>query len=327
MSSGADPYRVLGVAKTDDADTVKKAYRKLARKLHPDRGGDPEKLKQVNAAYEIVGDDKKRKLFDEFGHEAFRPGFDAEAARRFKNFSGFGGGGGAFDIEDLMKMFGAGGVGGAGGRGGSPFGGFGGPGPGAGFGGGRSRGPRRGQDVRATLEVSLQEMLEGSERKMTIGGSKAVTVRIPKGVRPGQSLRVPKKGLPGEDGGPPGDLLLEMVMSVHPLVRVDRDDLEIDLPITFSESLRGGSITVPTPTGTVKVTVPACSEAGTRLRLKGRGLPKGGKGTRQGDLYLILRPTPPEEGLGDDKEEMEALLDKLDEAYGEDLRSALSFDD
>lgn len=322
MSSGADPYRVLGVAKSDDADTIKKAYRKLARKLHPDRGGDPEKLKQVNAAYEIVGDDKKRKLFDEFGHEAFRPGFDAEAARRFKNFSGFGGGGASFDIEELMKMFGAGA---SGGGGGSPFGGFG--GPGGGFGGGRSRGPRRGQDVRATLELSLQEMLEGSERKLTIGGEKAVTVRIPKGVRPNQSLRVPKKGLPGEDGGPPGDLLLEMVMSEHPLVRVDRDDLEIDLAITFSESIRGGSVTVPTPTGTVKVTIPPCAEAGTRLRLKGRGLPKGGKGTRLGDLYLILRPTPPEDGLGETADELDEFLDKLDEAYGEDLRSALSFDD
>ena len=195
MSSidSGDPYKVLGVARDAQQDAIKKSYRKLARELHPDRGGDPEKLKRVNAAYHMVGNVERRKLYDEFGTEAFRPGFDAKAARSFRNFSGgFAGmnpgSGVPFDFEDIMNMF----VGGQGRqRRRSP------------------RGPRRGQDVRARLEVQLDEALHGGERKLTIGEGSSVTVRIPKGVREGQSLRLSKKGLPGSDGGPPGDLFLE----------------------------------------------------------------------------------------------------------------------
>ena len=301
-----DPYKVLGVARDDSQDAIKKAYRKLARKLHPDRGGDPEKLKRVNAAYHMVGDAKKRALYDEFGTEAFRPGFDAKAARSFRNFgggigSGFGGGHGAsFDFEDIMNMF----VGGQGRRRRAP------------------RGPRRGQDVRAHLDVSLGEALTGGERKLTIGEGSTVTVRIPKGVRPGQSLRLSKKGLPGVDGGPAGDLYLELTIAEHPLVRVDRDDLEMDLPLTFAESIRGGSITAPTPTGTVNVKIPPCAEAGTRMRLRGRGMPKGGTGTRAGDLYLILRPTPPCSGA----DGLNEVADALDAAYPDDVRKDLDFE-
>ena len=312
-----DPYRVIGVDKTAEATEIKKSYRKLARKLHPDRGGDPEKLKSVNAAYEILGDEDKRKLFDEFGHTAFRPGFDAEQARRFGSFRGFGGGGGpgggahSFDLDDIMNMFTGGGAGPRGGFGSSGMGGRG----RGGFGG---RGPRRGQDLQASVKVSLHEALHGGERQLTIGG-KDVTVRIPKGVRSGKRLRVGGRGSPGVGGGPAGDLLLEVEVASHPQVRVDRDDLEMDVPLTFVESLRGGSITVPTPTGSVNVRIPPRAEAGTRLRLKGRGLPPGGKGTRTGDLYLVLLPTPPDGELeGDD-------LDALEKAYTKDVRNGLGF--
>jgi DnaJ-class molecular chaperone len=315
-----DPYRMLGVDRKADAREIKKKYRGLARELHPDRGGDPEKLKQINAAYEIVGDEGKRKLFDEFGHMAFRPGFDAEQARRFGGFrGGFGGGGpggpggpGGFDLDDIMKMFtGAG----AGPRGGFDSFGVGGRPRGGGFG---RRGPRRGQDLQASVQVSLHEALEGGERKLTIGG-KETTVRIPRGVRTGKRLRVAGKGNPGSDGGPPGDLLLEVEVAPHSVVRVDRDDLEMDLPLTFVESLKGAAITVPTPTGKVKVKIPPRAEAGTRMRLKGRGLPPGGKGTRKGDLYLVLLPTPPDgEPDGDDLEALEA-------AYTVDVRAGLDF--
>ena len=304
-----DPYKVLGVAKDAEQDVVKKAYRKLAREMHPDRGGDPEKLKRVNAAYHMLGDVKKRKMFDEFGTEAFRPGFDARAARSFRNFGGgFGtpggpGPGAAFDFEDIMNMF----VGGQGRARRRP-----------------SRGPRRGQDVRAHLQVSLAEALHGGERKLSIGEGGSVTVRIPRGVRPGQSLRLSQKGLPGVDGGPSGDLFLEIAIADHPLVQVDRDDLEMDLPLTFPESIRGGTITASTPTGTVKVKIPPCAEAGTRLRLKERGMPKGASGTATGDLYLILRPTPPPVPPEDTR--FSEAIDALEAAYSEDVRKDLRFD-
>ncbi len=308
-SDSQDPYRILGVAPDANQDDIKKSYRKLARKLHPDRGGDPEKLKRVNAAYHMVGNVKKRKLYDEFGTEAFRPGFDADSVRSFRDFrggiggmGGFGGGPGAsFDFDDIMNMF----VGGQGRRR-RPA----------------SRGPRRGQDVRANLEVSLGEALAGGERKLTIGEGSTVTVQIPKGVRPGQSLRLSKKGLPGVDGGPAGDLYLEITIAEHPLVRVDRDDLEMDLPLTFAESIRGGTITAPTPTGTVNIKIPPCAEAGTRMRLRGRGMPKGGAGTVAGDLYLILRPTPPEAT----KDSLDELADALEAAYTGDVRKDLEFE-
>ena len=312
-----DPYRVLGVDKTADGAEIKKKYRKLARQMHPDRGGDPEKLKSVNAAYQIVGDEDQRKLYDEFGHAAFRPGFDAEQARRFGAFGGGGRGGPgpggfSFDLDDIMGMFTGGGSGPRGG-----FGGFGGGGPRRGGGFGR-RGPVKGEDLQAKVKVSLHEALHGGERQLPLGG-RDVTVRLPKGVRSGKRLRVGGRGNPGMDGGPPGDLLLEIEVANHHLVRVVRDDLEMDLPLTFVESLKGGSITVPTPTGSVKVRIPPRAEAGTKMRLKGQGLPPGGKGTRKGDLYLKLAPTPPDtEPDGDD-------LEALEKAYTKDVRAGLDF--
>jgi DnaJ-class molecular chaperone len=350
-SEPRNPYSVLGVGKGASQDSIKKSYRKLAKELHPDRGGDEDKLKEVNAAYEILGDEKKRKLFDEFGHVAFRPGFDAEQARAFAR--GFGGGGrggpfggaGGMDFEELLRAFGAAGGGGGpgagggragrGARGGSGgggggfsfdfgdlFGSGGGAGPGMGGFGARGfqRGPRRGADLNAHLHVRLRDALEGTQTQFGLPDASSVTVRIPKGVRTGQRLRVPGKGEAGVDGGPPGDLLLEITVEAARGVRVDRDDLEIEVPITFVESLRGGEITVPTPTGTVKLRVPPLAESGTRLRLKGRGLPAGGKGTRTGDLYLVLRPTPPKkapEGAG---------IEELEKAYSEDVRAGMRWD-
>lgn len=303
--SNPDPYRRLGVSRDAKSDEIKKAYRKLARELHPDRGGDAEKLKEVNAAWEILGDDGKRKLFDEFGHDAFRQGFDADQARAYKQqggFSPFGGSQGGMDFEDILSMFGGGRA-----RGG----------PGAGF----ARGPRRGQDVRASLSVGLGEALQGSERRFSVGNSGPITVRIPKGVRSGQTLRVPAKGGHGTDGGPAGDLLLEVQVTEHPLVVVDRDDLVMELPLTFVESILGGRIEVTTPTGPLTVKIPAGKPEGTRMRLKGRGLPPGGRGTRQGDLYLVLRPTPPTGEV----EGLDAALEALKAAYGDvDVRAQLA---
>lgn len=296
MTSPRDPYSVLGVPRNADPDAIKKAYRKLARELHPDRGGDAEKLKEVNGAWEVLSDPERRKTYDEFGADALRAGFDADAARRWKQQAGgFGGFQDGIDIDDLLGMFG-------------------------GRGGGFGRGPRRGRDARATLNISLREALEGGERSLSLGAGGQASVRIPKGIRTGQTLRVAGRGGPGADGGPPGDLLLDVEVGVHPLVRVDRDDLEMDLPLSFAEALRGGPVTVPTPGGkSITVRVPAGVEAGTRIRIPGHGLPAAGRGTRHGDLYLVVRPTPPRrlDGLDD-------VVDRLEAAYaGQDVREAL----
>lgn len=322
-----DPYSVLGVPRSADEDAIKKAYRKLAREHHPDRTrGDDRRFKEINAAYEMIGEPEKRKLFDEFGAAAFRPGFNADAARQFSRmgrgggFGGFHGGGGfpggggfgggfgpmgGVDLEELMRQFGGAG------------GGF---GPGAGVG----RGPRRGQDLHASLDVEIGEALLGGQRQFQASNGAEVTVRIPKGVRHGTRLRVAGKGGPGVDGGPAGDLILTVTLNVHPTLRVDGDDLEMDLPITFAESLLGAKVNLRTGRGTVTVRVPPHAEPGTRLRLKGMGLPKGGSDTREGDLYLVLRPTPPS-ATGPAVEEAAKLLASVQD--GETLRAHLNLGD
>ncbi len=326
-----DPYEVLGIPRTATEDEIKKAYRRLAKQHHPDKTkGDDKRFKEITAANDVVGDPEKRRLFDEFGAVSQRPGFNAEMARRFKGMGGsfgpegpqwggsggpsagaqgpFGGGagGGSFDFEDLLRQMMGGGFPGGGNAGGG-FGGF-------------SRGPRRGQDHHATIDVTLHEALQGGQRTFRLPQGADVTVRVPKGVRSGSRLRVPGKGSPGMDGGPAGDLLLEVQVLSHPRIRVDRDDLEIDVPITFAESLLGATIHLKSPRGIVSVKVPPRAESGTRLRLKAMGLPKGGVDTGEGDLYLVLRPSPPKEG-GPEVLEAATLLQALQS--GDDLRADL----
>ena len=323
MAQARDAYEVLGVGKDASQDDIKKKYRKLAREHHPDRtGGDDTKFKEINAAHAVLSDEEKRKLYDEFGYAAFRPGFDPAQARAFGGAFRGGPGAGGIDLDDLIKsMFGGGG-------GGFSFE-FGGPGggfqqrPGGGAFGRRAyaRGPRRGQDIKVPTQVSLVEAIEGTEASFMLPTGNKVKVRIPKGVRSGTVVRLRGKGGPGVEGGPAGDVLLVIEVLEHPYVRVDRDDLEMDVPLSFAESLRGGPITVPTPTGTVKVKIPPGAANGTRMRLRGRGLPKGGKDTLQGDLYLVLRPTPPSL---EDKDTAE-LVEQLEALYDTSPRDDLGF--
>lgn len=301
-----DPYKVLGVDRGADSATIRKAYKKLARQWHPDVNKAPgaeDRFKEINAAYDVVGDDDKRKLYDEFGEASLRPGFDANQARAWKQAGGargfggfdFGGGGGmgGADIDDLLgSLFGSGG-----------------------FSGGR---PMRGSDQQTEITVPFMTTVLGGEEHISIrrpdGQVETLRVPIPAGAQDGGRVRLRGQGLPPRGGGPCGDLLVILKVRPHPvLTRVD-DDLELEVPLTVKEALVGGSITVPTPTGDVKVTVPPRVKSGTRLRLKGRGIQK----KPPGHLYLVLRPTVPD---SDDPEVLEAA-ERLELAYG-DVRAGL----
>ncbi|MCB9696104.1 MAG: DnaJ domain-containing protein [Alphaproteobacteria bacterium] len=297
-----DPYAVLGVDRRADTDTIRKRYRKLAKEYHPDLNKDPkaeERFKEINAAYDIVGDEDKRKAWDEFGEASTRPGFNAEQARAWRSTGGgfgFGGGGpgaGGVDVEDLL---------------GSLFGG-----------GGGGRG-RRGQDQQVEIRVDFMTTVLGGERQVSLrrpdGTTEPVRVPIPAGARDGGKVRLKGQGLPPRGGGPCGDLIVILDVPDHPLLRREGDDLEMDVPITVLEALQGAAVTVPTPTGDVKVTVPAGARSGARLRIKGRGVQKRGT---PGDLYLVLRPTVPPST----DPEVIAAAERMEAAYTEDIRGAL----
>lgn len=278
-----DLYSVLDVAKTASDEEIRRAYRKLARKFHPDMnpGDKPAeaRFKEVSAAYDALTDPEKRKLYDEFGHEGLRSGFDAEQARAHRAWreSPRGGrrpfaeqftdqfGGEAFDFSDL-------------------FGGA------AGF---RVAG-MRGEDVVAVVELDLAQAIEGTEVSLRVparAGARAekddevVTVRIPPGAEDGSRLVVKGRGTPGAGKAPPGDLIIETRVRPHPHFRREGLDLYLDLPVTLDEAYSGADIEVPTPGGSVKLRVPGRSQQGRKLRLRGKGVARG---SRRGDLYVIL---------------------------------------
>lgn len=287
-----DPYKELGVARSASADEVKKAFRKLAKDLHPDKNpGDKaaeERFKRVTAAFDLLGDKDKRAKFD-------RGEIDADGREQFRGF----GGGGAQPGGGQGGFSGFGGAGGPGGRAGFEnidldelFGMFGGQ--------GRQRGARdftpKGQDVRATLEISLEDSITGATRRIQFSDGRTLDVAIPKGAGDGQVIRLRGQGAPGRMGEA-GDALIELKIAKHPLYRREGADLEMDLPISVPDAVLGGKVTVPTPEGKVSMTVPAGSNSGKVLRLKGRGGHSGGK---RGDLLarlVVTLPEPQDEAL------------------------------
>jgi curved DNA-binding protein len=284
-------YDTLGVAKTATADEIRKAYRKLARKHHPDvnpgSSAAETAFKNVSAAYEVLSDDKRRKAYDEFGEDSLKGGFDPDKAREYARWqntrqqrSSRFTDEGPVDF-DFSELFG---------------------------GGGRSRGgrtgPMRGQDVEAQVEIDLRQAIEGTELNADLPGHGNVRVRIPKGADTGSVLRVPGKGAPGRNGGPAGDLLITTILRPHPLLRRDGLDLYLTLPVTIDEAYSGASIDVPTFDGSVVLKIPPRSQQRAKLRLRGKGVPRKDE---RGDMIVELDVRMP---------------DRADEALADALRAA-----
>ena len=332
-----DFYATLGVAKDADAATIKKAYRKLARTLHPDQNaGDAkaeERFKDVGEAYAVLSDPEQRQQYDQIramthGGARFTAGGPGGSGGFEDLFSGmFGGGGGPNvrfttsggrggaqpDLEDLLGgLFGGGfpgGGAGAGGQGryaGQGYDGFGAP-----------RGPRRGQDVEAAVTLGFRQAVTGDTVHLT-GPTGPVTTKIPAGVKDGQKIRLRGKGHPGDPGGPAGDLILHVTVTPHPVFGRDGNNLTVDLPVTFAEAALGATVSVPTLTGNpVRVKVAPGTPSGRVLRVRGRGV-ETAKGT--GDLRATVQVVVPQRLSDAARTALEALA--ADEA-GVDPRADL----
>ncbi len=299
-----DYYQELGLRRGATPDEIKRAYKKLATQLHPDKNpGDAkveERFKAVNRAHQVLSDEKRRKLYDEFGEDGLREGFDPEMQRAY------GGRGRTVNFQDIF-----GGSARGGGAGGDLFGDL--------FGGGR-RGAAgfamRGSDLASDVEVSFVEAVTGATRRLTQGGEE-VSVRIPAGAQDGDKVRVKGHGAPGAGGGPAGDLVLRIRVAPHPHFERDGLDLQLELPISVAEAFHGAKVRVPTPHGDVTLTVPEGAQSGQRARLKGRGVKRKDK---VGDLYVRFSVQLPKERTP----EVEQAIATLAAATGE-VRGGLTF--
>lgn len=375
-----DLYEVLGVARGASADELKKAYRRLAKKFHPDVNpgdkGAEEKFKEVSAAFEVLGDEKKRAMYDEFGADAAKLGFDPEKAKQYRAYrqqAAGAPGGMNFDFGDV-------------GEGGFDFGDIFGDIFGRTSGGQRRRAnvPEEGEDIEGQVEIDLREAVLGATRTVTVqkpttcevckgtgarGGKRAtcptchgsgkarvsrgplsfagtcptcggsgevgdacrncggagvvntrvnLEVKIPAGVETGSRVRLSGQGAAGRHGGAPGDLYIVVQVREHPRVTRAGDDLELQLPVTIAEAMLGAEVSLPTFEGTVQLKVPAGSQSGKKLRLRGKGVPHL-KGHGRGDLYVVLQVMVPE----DTGAEARRAAEKLAGLYTKDVRAEL----
>jgi DnaJ-class molecular chaperone len=286
-----NPYDVLGVAPTASSADIQKAYRKLAKKLHPDLNpGDKaaeEKFKEVSGAYDLLGDAEKRKRFDNGEIDAtgaerpqhhFYRDFAASDDGPYTNNSGFADFMESDDaLAELLRRS------------------------------ERARANRRGRDLHYQLPIDFAESITGANKRLTLPDGGTLDVTIPPGLVDGQILRLRGKGAPGAGKGSPGDALIEVEVLPDPRFTREGDDISLELPVSLSEAVLGGRIRVPTATGDVTVTVPKGSNTGTTLRLKGKGAPRRGGG--HGDQFVKLKvvlPRPPDP-------ELEAFVSKWDE--------------
>ncbi len=307
-----DPYQVLGVARDASETEVKKAFRKLAKKYHPDQSKDPkakERFAEVNDAYEIVGDAEKRKQFD-------RGEIGADGKPRFQGFGGFGGarpgvgprpGAGGFrwstsgaegaSMDDILgDILGRGGFGGRG--------------------AGRQSAAPRGSDVTATAAITLEQLANGEKARVELPTGRTLEFAVTPGVRPGQIVRLKGQGQPSALGGQPGDALVTIEFVPHPKFRPDGSNLRVDVPVPLEMAVLGGKVSVPTLKGTVAMTVPPGANGGRSFRLKGKGLPSAAGSS--GDLLVSLRIELPEQPDPELVALMEHWRDRAAEAVGDE---------
>ncbi|MFM8859983.1 MAG: DnaJ C-terminal domain-containing protein [Methylocystis sp.] len=284
-----DPYEVLGVSRASSGGDIKKAYRLLAKKYHPDRNRDDlkakERFSEISSAYEILGDETKKAQFDrgEIGSDGKPRGFEGFGAgpggfsqawrqngapggeQHFEfNFGGNRGGG----FEDFFDL----------------------------FGGGRRRGKaeaQRGEDVSATATVTLETLAKGGPVRVILPNGRTLEVKVPAGVEDGKQIRLRGQGQTGLGGNQPGDAIITIKLAPHPYFKVEGRDLKLELPITLYEAALGAKVAAPTLDGKVELAIPAGSNGGRALRLRGKGLPAA-DGKTAGDLYVVLRPVLPE---------------------------------
>jgi len=281
--SESDYYKILGVSKNASKDEIKKAYRKLAMKYHPDHakgdGAAEERFKKISEAYAVLGDDEKRRQYDAFGSNGFQQRFSQEDIFR------------GFDFSEILKEFGLGGTSFARGKGGGVRFSF---GPGSspfGFHGPSPERPVKGQDLVYEIPLTLEEVSKGTTKKVSFhhgGQARSLTVKIPKGLTNGKKLRLAGKGNPSPYGGPPGDLYIQSNVVEDPVFAAQGYDLSLNREIKISDALLGTTLSIPTlEDTTLNLTVPPGTRHKTRMRLAGHGLPHM-KGGGRGDLYVNI---------------------------------------